>query len=232
MAFQLRELPPANQRPRFLLIRQLGSSKTSGPMRRRRCCAKRKPGPARNASCSRVSRRRGSGGCSAGARRFRPVAHPDLRIPQPRRHCPDPAAMARRHGSTYGIGPERLHEGTMAFIHAYMLVLGRPPAEADLQRFFRVTPPSVHQMVLTLERSGLIRRQPGIARPLNIASTRACARRGRYSLNSQGFRRARNLQGMLKNVRILCIGCVSRSRFRGASQAPALRVTSSAQGRG
>ena len=46
----------------------------------------------------------------------------------------------------------------MAFIHAYTLVLGRPPAEADLQRFFRVTPPSVHQMVLTLERSGLIRR--------------------------------------------------------------------------
>jgi len=38
----------------------------------------------------------------------------------------------------------------LAFIHAYTLVLGRPPAEADLQRFFRVTPPSVHQMVLTL----------------------------------------------------------------------------------
>jgi DNA-binding transcriptional regulator YdaS (Cro superfamily) len=54
----------------------------------------------------------------------------------------------------------------LAFIHAYTLVLGRPPAEADLQRFFRVTPPSVHQMVLTLERSGLIRRQPGIARSI------------------------------------------------------------------
>jgi hypothetical protein len=36
---------------------------------------------------------------------------------------------------------------------------GARPAEADLQRFFRVTPPSVHQMVLTLARSGLIRRQ-------------------------------------------------------------------------
>ena len=30
----------------------------------------------------------------------------------------------------------------LAFIHAYTLVLGRPPAEADLQRFFQVTPPS------------------------------------------------------------------------------------------
>ena len=56
----------------------------------------------------------------------------------------------------------------MAFIHAYTLVLGRPPAEADLQRFFRVTPPSVHQMVLTLERSGLIRRQPGMARSIKV----------------------------------------------------------------
>jgi len=56
----------------------------------------------------------------------------------------------------------------LAFIHAYTLVLGRPPAEADLQRFFQVTPPSVHQMVLTLERNGLIRRQPGVARSIEV----------------------------------------------------------------
>jgi DNA-binding MarR family transcriptional regulator len=56
----------------------------------------------------------------------------------------------------------------LAFIHAYTLVLGRPPAEADLQRFFRVTPPSIHQMVLTLERSGLIRRQPRVARSITV----------------------------------------------------------------
>jgi DNA-binding MarR family transcriptional regulator len=56
----------------------------------------------------------------------------------------------------------------LAFIHAYTLVLGRPPAEADIQRHFRVTPPSVHQMVLTLERAGLIRRQPGVARSIQL----------------------------------------------------------------
>ena len=56
----------------------------------------------------------------------------------------------------------------LAFIHAYTLVIGRPPAEADLQRFFQVTPPSVHQMVLTLERVGLIRRQPGAARSIEV----------------------------------------------------------------
>jgi DNA-binding MarR family transcriptional regulator len=56
----------------------------------------------------------------------------------------------------------------LAFIHAHTLVMGRPPAEADLQRFFAVTPPSVHQMVLTLERQGLISRKPGIARSIQV----------------------------------------------------------------
>jgi len=56
----------------------------------------------------------------------------------------------------------------LAFIHAYTLVLGRPPAEADLQRYFRVTPPSVHSMVLSLERSGLIARKPGRARSIVV----------------------------------------------------------------
>jgi Mn-dependent DtxR family transcriptional regulator len=49
----------------------------------------------------------------------------------------------------------------LAFIHAYTLVNGRSPAQADIQRFFQVTPPSVHQMLLTLERGGLISRRPG-----------------------------------------------------------------------
>src|SRR5882672_2109188 len=56
----------------------------------------------------------------------------------------------------------------LAFIHAYTLVIGRPPAEADLRRFFQVTPPSVHQMVITLERNGLIRRRPGTARSIEV----------------------------------------------------------------
>ena len=56
----------------------------------------------------------------------------------------------------------------LAFIWAYTQLNGRPPAERDLQRYFRVTPPSVHQMILTLERSGLIRRKPGAARSIEI----------------------------------------------------------------
>ena len=56
----------------------------------------------------------------------------------------------------------------LAFIYAYTRVLGRPPAEADMQRHFGVSPPSVHQMVPTLERPGLVRRQPGVARSLEV----------------------------------------------------------------
>jgi SOS-response transcriptional repressor LexA len=56
----------------------------------------------------------------------------------------------------------------LAFIHSYTLVMGRPPAETDMQRHFRISPPSVHQMVLTLERVGLIRRQPRVARSIEV----------------------------------------------------------------
>jgi len=56
----------------------------------------------------------------------------------------------------------------LAYIHLYTRLHRRPPAEADIQRYFRVTPPSVHQMVLTLERAGFIRRQPGAARSIEV----------------------------------------------------------------
>jgi Mn-dependent DtxR family transcriptional regulator len=56
----------------------------------------------------------------------------------------------------------------LAFIHAYSRIFRRPPAEADMQRHFRVSPPSVHQMVLTLERVGLIRRQPSVPRSIEL----------------------------------------------------------------
>jgi DNA-binding MarR family transcriptional regulator len=61
----------------------------------------------------------------------------------------------------------------LAFIHAYTLVNGRPPAEADLMRFFRVTPPTVHQMVLSLEKAGLISRQPGVPRSIAVLLDRS-----------------------------------------------------------
>jgi DNA-binding MarR family transcriptional regulator len=56
----------------------------------------------------------------------------------------------------------------LAFINAYTRLHRQPPAEADMQQYFRVSPPSVHQMVLTLERAGFIRRQPGVARSIEM----------------------------------------------------------------
>ena len=56
----------------------------------------------------------------------------------------------------------------LAFIHAYTCINARPPAEADMQRFFGVTPPTIHQMVLTLERAGFIQRTPGAARSIKL----------------------------------------------------------------
>ena len=56
----------------------------------------------------------------------------------------------------------------LAFIYAYSRMFRRAPAQADMQRHFGVSPPSVHQMVLTLERAGLIKRQPGVARSIEL----------------------------------------------------------------
>ena len=56
----------------------------------------------------------------------------------------------------------------LAFIHLYMRLHRRPPAEADMQEYFRVSPPSVHQMVLTLEQAGFIKRQPRAARSIEL----------------------------------------------------------------
>jgi len=56
----------------------------------------------------------------------------------------------------------------LAFIHGYTLINGRPPAQADMQRFFQVSPPTVHQMVLTLEERGLVAREPGKSRSVHV----------------------------------------------------------------
>ena len=56
----------------------------------------------------------------------------------------------------------------LAFIHLYTRLHRRPPAETDMQQYFRVSPPSIHQMVLTLERAGFIRRQPRVVRSIEV----------------------------------------------------------------
>lgn len=56
----------------------------------------------------------------------------------------------------------------VSFIFHYTLLNGQAPAEADMQRFFGVTPPAVHQMIVGLEKAGLITRVPGQARTIRV----------------------------------------------------------------
>ncbi len=61
----------------------------------------------------------------------------------------------------------------LAFIHYYALIHRHAPAESDMQKFFGVSPPSVHQMIVTLERGGLISRIPGQGRSIVLNVPRA-----------------------------------------------------------
>jgi hypothetical protein len=56
----------------------------------------------------------------------------------------------------------------LAFIYNYTKIHRRAPAELDLQGYFQVSPPSIHEMVKTLERSGLIEKTPGQARSIRL----------------------------------------------------------------
>ena len=56
----------------------------------------------------------------------------------------------------------------LAFICNYTKIHGRSPAEAEMQRYFKVTPPTVHQMILKLEENGLISRVAGQARSISL----------------------------------------------------------------
>ena len=59
----------------------------------------------------------------------------------------------------------------LAFIYYYTKIHSVPPAEADIQRYFKVSPPSVHNMVVTLEKRRLIKRTPGAARSIQLLLT-------------------------------------------------------------
>ena len=76
------------------------------------------------------------------------------------------AAMSARSAMTHRFTPTQGQY--LAFIQHYTVLHGRAPAEADMQRYFRTSPPAVHQMVLALEKRGLITRTPGQARSVAL----------------------------------------------------------------
>jgi hypothetical protein len=56
----------------------------------------------------------------------------------------------------------------LAFIHLYTRLHRRPLAETDIRDYSRVSPPSVHQMVLSLERPASSKGQPNTPRSIEV----------------------------------------------------------------
>lgn len=78
----------------------------------------------------------------------------------------------------YNDGPVMNHRYTskqgqyLSFIYYYGKIHRQAPSEADMQGYFQVSPPSVHQMVLTLEANGFIARTPGQGRSIRLLISR------------------------------------------------------------
>jgi DNA-binding MarR family transcriptional regulator len=60
----------------------------------------------------------------------------------------------------------------LAFIYYYTKINNESPAEKDFQRYFRVTPPSIHQMIIQLEKKGFIKRTPRQPRSIQLLLSR------------------------------------------------------------
>lgn len=64
--------------------------------------------------------------------------------------------------------PTPRQQAYLDYIATYIAKYGQAPTHADMQRCFCVAAPSVHTMVLTLERRGFLHRIPGQARGLSL----------------------------------------------------------------
>jgi repressor LexA len=71
--------------------------------------------------------------------------------------------------------PTRRQQDYLDFIQMYMDRFHFAPAEADIQRHFLVSAPSVNQMMQSLERHGFIRRQRGVARSIRMVEAADCS---------------------------------------------------------
>lgn len=67
-------------------------------------------------------------------------------------------------------GPTRQQGQFLAYIREYMMRNrhGAAPTHAELQRFFKLTPPTVNSMLKRLDERGFIRRIPGKARAIEL----------------------------------------------------------------
>ena len=61
----------------------------------------------------------------------------------------------------------------LSFIYYYTKIHGLPPSEAEMQRYFGVSPPAVHQMILNLQARGVIERVPRTPRSVRLTVPRS-----------------------------------------------------------
>ncbi len=64
--------------------------------------------------------------------------------------------------------PTQKQREYLAFIHSYTNRHGYPPSQPDMVEHFRVSGPSVHQMIVRLEENGFLTKQPGVARSIKL----------------------------------------------------------------
>lgn len=75
---------------------------------------------------------------------------------------------SRLYGSTRAADYTPTQGQYLAFIYYYTKLNRLPPAHVDFQKYFQVTPPSVNNMLKTLEQRGFIRRIAGQARSIRL----------------------------------------------------------------
>jgi len=56
----------------------------------------------------------------------------------------------------------------LAYLYLYRKLHRYSPSESEIAEYFRVSPPSVHQMIVKLEEKGLITREPGVPRSVRV----------------------------------------------------------------
>jgi len=61
----------------------------------------------------------------------------------------------------------------LAYIHLYRKLNRCSPAESEIAKYFRVSAPSAHQMIVKLEEKGLITRVPSVPRSVRVAVPRS-----------------------------------------------------------
>ena len=60
----------------------------------------------------------------------------------------------------------------LAYLYLYRKLHRQSPAESEIAEYFSVSPPSVHQMIITLAENGLITREHGVPRSVRVTVPR------------------------------------------------------------